>query len=112
MEAANEGHFWALYDALAGHALPQDSKSARAVIAEAAKTVGVETGKVEAAFDDPHLTADLEADKQDAYRRGVRGVPVVFVGAQRIDGVQAMSVYEKYAVTDTPVAASATARSR
>lgn len=112
LEASKEGHFWALYDTLAGRALPQDNKSARAVIVEAAKTAGVEAGKVEAAFDDPSLTADLEADKQEAYRRGVRGVPVIFVGSQRIDGVQAKSVYEHYVVAATPVTASATAHSR
>jgi len=112
VEAANEGRFWPLYEALAGHALPADSHAARTTIVAAAKSSGVDAVKVEAAFDDAQLTADLEVDKQEAYRRGVRGVPVVFVGSQRIDGVQSMDTYEHYVIAEAPAIPTATAQNR
>ena len=93
LAAIPEGKFWPLYDALAGHPLPADEQEARAAIRAAAQSIHLEMSKVDAAFDDSGLGNDVAADQQEAYRRGIRGVPVVFVNNQRIDGIQPASVY-------------------
>ncbi len=93
LAAIPEGSFWPLYDALAGKPLPADEQAARASIRAAAKSVHLDPDKLDAAFDDPALSDDLAADQQEGYRRGVRGVPVVFIGNRRIDGIQPAAVY-------------------
>jgi len=93
LAAIPEGKFWPLYDALAGHPLPADEQAARAAIRAAAQAVHLDAAKVDAAFDDSGLGNDVAADQQEAYRRGVRGVPVVFINNQRIDGIQPATVY-------------------
>ena len=96
MAAAAENKFWPLYEALAGKPLPADEASARAAIQVAAAPLHLDSGRIAAAFDDVKLTDDLAIDQQEAFRRGVRGVPVVFVNNQRVDGIQPEAVYDRY----------------
>ncbi len=112
LAASMRGKFWPLYDALAGHALPADAAQARAAILAAAKSVQLDTSEIVAAFDDPQFTADADLDQQEAYRRGVRGVPVVFIGTQRIDGIQPASVYDRFLQQASGQAASAAVAQR
>jgi protein-disulfide isomerase len=96
MAASAENKFWPLYDALAGKPLPADEAAARAAIQAAAASLHLDAGHIAAAFDDAKLADDLETDRQEAFRRGVRGVPVVFVNNQRVDGIQPEAVYDRY----------------
>jgi protein-disulfide isomerase len=96
MIASSENKFWPLYDALAGKPLPSDEAAARAAIQAAATSLHLDGSRIAAAFDDAKLTEDLETDQQEAFRRGVRGVPVVFVNNQRVDGIQPEAVYDRY----------------
>ena len=96
LAALDKGQFWPLYEALAGQQLSTDPAAAKVQIITFAKQAGLGTEAIAAAFDDQKLAQDEEQDSLEAVRRGVRGVPVVFINGKRIDGVQPLALYQGY----------------
>jgi protein-disulfide isomerase len=105
VEAAAEGRFWQLYDALTAVHFTSDTIADRAAIVSAAKAAQLDASRVEAAMSAGLDAADLRADTAEAEWRGIRGVPTLFVNQIRIDGLQSPSLYTDYiakALAQTP----------
>jgi protein-disulfide isomerase len=96
VEAAAQGRFWQLYDALTAVRFTSDTAADRAAIVSAAKTAGLDVARVEVAMSAGLDAADLRADTAEAEWRGIRGVPTLFVNQIRIDGLQSPALYADY----------------
>jgi len=104
MAALDQNKFWPMYDAIA----------ARRDVLDGEKLVGVATElHMDAALFKQALEAApklVDADEEEASRRGVQGAPVIFLNAQRVDGLQRESLYTKIAdseLVQAPVAQNA-----
>jgi len=79
--------FWPMFDALAERRDLLD----RAKLVSIADSVGLDRGKFAADLDSS--AAAVEANVDEATRRGIQGAPVLFVNKQRIDGLQQKQFY-------------------
>jgi protein-disulfide isomerase len=86
MTAAREGHFWEMANFVLDH---QDSVREQDLIAYAGR-LGIDQEKFAETIRKRKYTPRVDADVEDALRRGIRGSPVIFVGARRIDGVPSL----------------------
>ncbi len=88
MTAAHEGHFWEMANYVLDH---QDSVREQDLIAYAGR-IGIDQEKFADTIRKRKYTPRVDADVEDAFRRGIRGSPVIFVGTRRIDGVPSLKV--------------------
>lgn len=87
--AAQQGKFWQTYDLLAARRDVLD----RTKVAALAGQLGLDSAVFNAALDETKV--DIAADVADAARRGIQGVPVIFINAQRVDGLQRTELYTR-----------------
>jgi protein-disulfide isomerase len=91
-QCANEqGKFWEYHDRLfatASHLTDADLK------ADAA-TLGLDTSKFNACFDEHKYKADIDADIQAADEAGVDGTPAFFINGRMISGAQPFDVFKR-----------------
>lgn len=85
--AAEQGAFWPMFDALAERR-DQLDESKLVSLAEALHLNVSQFRKSLDSADD-----DVRSDRAEAQRRGVSGTPVIFINAQRVDGLQSRSAY-------------------
>ena len=86
MDAAREGHFWEAAAYILQH---QESLREQDLIAFAGK-LGLDETKFAQSLTEKRYTPRVEADVMDGLNRGIRGSPVIFVNAKRIDGVPSL----------------------
>jgi protein-disulfide isomerase len=87
LAALKQNNFWAMYDALADRRDVFDE----AKLLSLAQALKLDVPKFR---DDLHAAAeDVAADRDEAARRGIQGAPVVFIDAQRVDGLQREPFY-------------------
>lgn len=92
MIAARGSHFWEFAAALLDH---QDSVRAQDLIALAGR-VGLDETAFAAALGDHRYAPRVDADVEDAARRGIRGSPVIVVNGTRIDGVPSLQTLTEH----------------
>jgi protein-disulfide isomerase len=92
MTAASGGHFWEMANFVLNH---QDSVREQDLIAYAGR-LGFDPEKFADTIRIRKYTPRVDVDVEDAFRRGIRGSPVIFVGARRIDGVPSLKVLTEY----------------
>jgi protein-disulfide isomerase len=92
MDAARLGHFWDFANYILGH---QDSLREQDLIAYAG-TLGLDENKFAETLQQKRYSGRVDADLADGAKRGVRGSPVVFVNAKRIDGVPSLKILTQY----------------
>jgi len=91
MATVEQNSFWPMYDALAARRDVLDREKLIAVAAELHLDSKAFAGALDAA------AKLVDADEQEAARRGVQGAPVIFVNGQRVDGLQRELLYTKLA---------------
>jgi len=92
MIAARGSRFWEFAASLLDH---QDSAGAQDLIALAGR-VGLDETAFAAALADHRYAPRVDADVEDAGRRGIRGSPVIVVDGKRIDGVPSLQMLTEY----------------
>lgn len=78
--AHRQGKFWGLHDELFRH----NGQLSEAKLQDAVRSQGVHAEQLERDLKDPRVTAHVQADVNEAFRIGVRGVPAVFVNGKRL----------------------------
>lgn len=96
VNAAAQGKFWQLYDALVALRFTGNPDQDRAAIVRAAKFTGLDSGQIEQAMDAGPRAAVLVDDAAEAEWRGIHGAPTLFINQFRVDGVQSASLYDSY----------------
>ena len=91
MAAARSGKFWEFTRAVVAN---QSSMDENTLIA-AARTVGLNTTEFADALRQHRYRSRLDADRDEAARRGVRGSPAIVVNGRRIDGVPSAEVLSR-----------------
>ncbi|HEY4357005.1 MAG TPA: thioredoxin domain-containing protein [Acidobacteriaceae bacterium] len=87
LAALKQNNFWAMYDALADRRDVFDE----AKLLSLAQALKLDVPKFR---EDLHAAAeDVAADRDEATRRGIQGAPVIFIDAQRVDGLQREPFY-------------------
>lgn len=87
MAASGQGKFWEMFAALTQrHDLLDTPK-----LLDIARTLGLDPDAFRRAAEES-LSA-VDADVAEAVRRGIQGAPVVFLNAQRVDGLQREAFY-------------------
>lgn len=92
MLAAKQGHFWEIANYIFDH---QDGLREQDLIAYAG-SLGLDQVKFAEALRQKNYSPRVDADREDGARRGVRGSPVIFVNAKRIDGVPSLRMLTDY----------------
>lgn len=86
LASARPGHFWEVANYIFDH---QESLREQDVVTFA-QGLGLDGARFREAIQQHSYAARVEADVADGFKRGVRGSPVIFVNAQRIDGVPSL----------------------
>jgi len=86
--AARSGRFWEFIAYVLDRQTPLDQPAA----IDAAARVGLNTVDFTDALREHRYLARVEADRQEAARRGLRGSPVIVINSTRIDGVPTNAV--------------------
>ncbi len=86
MTAALQGHFWEFASFILDH---QDSLREQDLVACAGR-FGLDETKFAEMIRNHQYAARVDADLDAGLKRGIRGSPVVFVNAKRIDGVPSL----------------------
>ncbi len=81
------GKFWDMYEALAG----RRDVLTRGAVLQIAAGLRLEPNQFAAKLDE--AAENLAMDAEEARQRGIAGAPVMFVGKQRVDGLQSESAY-------------------
>jgi protein-disulfide isomerase len=92
MTAARAGHFWEFATYILDH---QDSLREQDLIAYAGK-LGLDETSFAETIQQHRYAPRVDADLQAGLQRGIRGSPVVFVNAKRIDGVPSRQTLTEY----------------
>ena len=92
MIAAREHRFWEFSAYVLDH---QESIREQDLIAFAGR-VGLDETAFAAALADHRYAPRVDADVEDAGRRGIRGSPVIVVDGRRIDGVPSLQTLNEY----------------
>ena len=82
MVAARAGCFWRFAEFIARQKVIDATK-----IADAGKQCGLDAGELAAAVRDHRYLPRVEADRDEAAGRGLRGSPVIIVNGKRFDGL-------------------------
>ncbi len=100
LAAHQQGYFWPMFDALAERRDTLDE----AKLISLAQALHLETE----AFRKAIIAArdEVSADRSEAARRGIQGAPVIFIDAQRVDGLQPVAAYT--AILDSTAGAKTT----
>jgi protein-disulfide isomerase len=106
MAAASLGHFWELARYILGH---QDSLREQDLVAQAGR-IGLDQAKFAELLAQHRYAARVEADLDAGEKRGIRGSPVIFVNANRIDGVPAMEKLVEYVESELAAMSKSEAR--
>ncbi|HXJ44873.1 MAG TPA: DsbA family protein, partial [Bryobacteraceae bacterium] len=96
MAAAKDGHFWEFANYILDH---QDSLREQDLIAYAGR-LGLEETKFAEIIRQHRYSPRVDADLAEGAKRGIRGSPVIFVNAKRIDGVPSMKTLTEYVETE------------
>jgi protein-disulfide isomerase len=92
MAAARQGHFWEFAAYILEH---QESLREQDLIAYAGR-LGMDETRFAETIQQRRYTARVDADLADGFKRGIRGSPVIFVNAKRIDGVPSLQTLTEY----------------
>ena len=87
LAALEQDRFWDMFDALAARRDVLDQAKVLTLAAQLRLNVPAFTAALEAA------TSEVAADAEEASRRGIQGAPVLFLNAQRVDGLQRDAFY-------------------
>lgn len=85
--AASQNKFWPMYDAITAHKAVLD----RDGILTLAASLRFDTAAFATALD--AASTSVQADVDEAQRRGILGAPVIFLNDQRVDGLQREAFY-------------------
>lgn len=91
MAANAQGKFWQMHDLIIAN--PQ--KATRQDLLAYAKGIGLDSDRFQKELDSGRYRPKIEADVQEAQRRGVLGSPVFFLNASRVDGLQREAVFNE-----------------
>jgi protein-disulfide isomerase len=89
--AGARGKFWEMHDAV----LANPTAITRDKLIEYATQLGLDRAEFVAALDARRYRSVVQKDLAEANTRDVRGAPVFFIGATRIDGIQPLGVFKK-----------------
>ncbi len=99
LAALGQDQFWPMFDALAQRRDVLD----RAKVLAVAASLRLDTAAFAVALD--AAESAVTADAEEASRRGIQGAPVIFLNAQRVDGLQREDFYTSildHELTETP----------
>jgi protein-disulfide isomerase len=92
MTAARAGHFWEMANYIFDH---QEQVREPELIAFAGR-LGIDQAQFAETVRARKYTPRVDADVADAFQRGIRGSPVIFVNGKRIDGVPSLTTLTEY----------------
>ena len=96
LAAYEMGKFWDMYEALAA----RRDVLTRGAVLEIAAGLKLDPNHFAVKFDEAAESVAMDVD--EARQRGIVGVPVIFVGKQRVDGLQPEGVYTAILDTQRP----------
>ena len=91
MAAHRQGKFWEMHDRL--FASQDDFSQTR--LLEHAEALGLDREQFQRAMASPQTATQLQQDREEASRLGVRGVPAFFVNGRFVAGAQPFETFER-----------------
>lgn len=104
LAAYDLGKFWDMYEALAA----RRDVLTRGVLLQIAAGLKLDPNKFAVKLDEAAANVAMDAD--EAQQRGILGAPVVFIGKQRVDGLQPESTYTALLDSQVPAASRSQAK--